>query len=288
MIFAGWPPGGLALGGGPARFTPDFMKFGHTIVALYLAWTGLLHAAPGGQQKLAIPQPIEMDFLQIMSKGGVCMVPLAALSVILMMMIFLYLISIRKNAVISDKFMLAMETSVRKGDLGGLLAMCEQRNESMARITQSSVGMMLDHPETPFQNIREVAQTEGSRQAGMLMSRITYLADIGSIAPMIGLLGTVIGMIKAFVEISAGEVQGVKQMGLAQGVSEALIATAFGLAISIVALVFYAFFRSRVQKYITELEHAATHMLALLHLRHEGAPVAPSWEAGKRTPVKGL
>ena len=59
-----------------------------------------------------------------------------------------------------------------------------------------------------FENVREVAQTEGSRQAGMLTSRITYLADIGSIAPMVGLLGTVIGMIKAFIEISAGGSQG--------------------------------------------------------------------------------
>jgi biopolymer transport protein ExbB len=54
-------------------------------------------------------------------------------------------------------------------------------------------------------------------------------------------------------------------MGLAQGVSEALIATACGLAISIVALASYSFFRGRVQKYIGELEAAATHLVALLH-----------------------
>ena len=54
-------------------------------------------------------------------------------------------------------------------------------------------------------------------------------------------------------------------MGLAQGVSEALIATACGLAVSIVALSFYSFFRGRVQKYIGELEAAATHLVAVLH-----------------------
>jgi biopolymer transport protein ExbB len=72
-------------------------------------------------------------------------------------------------------------------------------------------------------------------------------------------------MIKAFIEISTGGKQGVRDMGLAEGVSEALIATATGLAISILAFVFYSLFRSRVQKYICELEAAATHLVALLH-----------------------
>jgi biopolymer transport protein ExbB len=103
----------------------------------------------------------------------------------------------------------------------------------------------------------------------MLTSRITYLSEIGAIAPMIGLLGTVIGMIKAFIEISTGEVQGVRQMGLAQGVSEALIATACGLAISLLAFIFYSVFRARVQKFTCELEAAATHLVALLHAQAE-------------------
>lgn len=263
------------------------MKFAFYTSAVFVLWTGLLSAAPG-QASAAKPQAFEMGILELMSKGGVCMVPLAVISVVLMMMIFLYLITIRKSAVVSDKFMHGMELAIRKGDLPGLMQLCDQRNESIARIAQSSVGLMLEHPEASFESIREVAQTEGSRQASTLLSRVTYLADIGAIAPMIGLLGTVIGMIKAFVEISAGEVQGVKQMGLAEGVSEALIATAFGLAISIVALVFYAFFRSRAQSFITELEHAAMHLMALLQLRHQASPPASAWEVNKRTPVKGL
>ena len=106
----------------------------------------------------------------------------------------------------------------------------------------------------------------------MLTSRVTYLADIGAIAPLIGLLGTVFGMIEAFIEISAGEVQGVRQMGLAEGVSKALIATAGGLAISIPALIFYSIFRGRVQKYISELEAAATYFVALLQAQLDRQP----------------
>ena len=103
----------------------------------------------------------------------------------------------------------------------------------------------------------------------MLTSRITYLADIGAIAPMVGLLGTVFGMIKAFLNIASGDVTGVRQMQLAENVSEALITTAAGLMIGIPALAFYSLFRGRVQKYIAELEAAATHLMALLHSQVE-------------------
>ena len=81
---------------------------------------------------------------------------------------------------------------------------------------------------------------------------------------MTGLLGTVIGMIKSFREISFSNFEGVKQMQLSSGVSEALITTASGLVIGLVAVIFYSYFRGKVQHYINELEAAATHLMAVL------------------------
>jgi biopolymer transport protein ExbB len=184
-------------------------------------------------------------------------------------LVLLYLLTIRRNAVVSDRFMNAAEAMIRKRDYLGLIAYCHRQNESMARITQKTLDFFTKYPSASFGEVREVAEAEGSRQAGLLSSRITYLADIGSIAPMVGLLGTVLGMIKSFMQISGGDVQGVRQMGLAEGVSEALITTAAGLMIGIPALVFYSLFRGRVQKYIAELEAAATHLMALLHTQVE-------------------
>lgn len=211
----------------------------------------------------------EMDFLEIIVKGGPMMYPLAVMSVVTLLMILLFFLTIRRNAIVSDRFMNTAESLIRKRDYIGLATYSLRRNECMARVTQKTIDFITSNPTSSFENVREVAQAEGSRQAGILSSRINYLADIGSIAPMVGLLGTVIGMIKAFLEISSGEVAGVKQMGLAEGVSEALIATAGGLAISIPAFVFYAIFRGRVQKYVSELEAAATHLMALLHAQYE-------------------
>ena len=231
-----------------------------------LALSAAETTAPAGGIGSASP---EINFLNIVAAGGIMMYPLALLSIIGVVLVLIYLLTIRRNAVVSDRFMNAAEAMIRKRDYLGLIAYSHRQNECMARLTQKMLDFFTKNPIASFSDVREVAEAEGSRQAGMLSSRITYLADIGSIAPMVGLLGTVLGMIKSFVLISAGDSHGVHQMGLASGVAEALITTAAGLMIGIPALVFYSLFRGRVQKYIAELEAAATHLMALLHAQVE-------------------
>jgi biopolymer transport protein ExbB len=226
-------------------------------------------AAPAAGTAPAAAAATEVDFLNILVAGGIMMYPLALLSIIGVVLILIYLLTIRRNAVVSDRFMNAAEAMIRKRDYLGLIAYSHRQNECMARVTQKMLDFFTKNPIASFSDVREVAEAEGSRQAGMLSSRITYLADIGSIAPMVGLLGTVLGMIKSFLDIAKGDTHGVHQMGLAGGVSEALITTAAGLMIGIPALVFYSLFRGRVQKYIAELEAAATHLMALLHAQVE-------------------
>ena len=231
------------------------------------------------------PEPVskQMDFLEIVAAGGIMMYPLALLSVVAVVLVFIYLLTIRRNAVVSDRFMDAAEAMIRKRDYLGLVAYCHRQNECMARVTQKTLDFLTKYPMASFGGVREVAEAEGSRQAGLLSSRITYLADIGSIAPMVGLLGTVLGMIKSFLQVSSGDVQGVRQMELAEGVSEALITTAAGLMIGIPALVFYSLFRGRVQKYIAELEAAATHLMALLHSQVERQQPHVAYTPAQRT-----
>lgn len=238
----------------------------HLTSALILLQLPLL-AQVAGDEASAEEVPAETNFLEIVDAGGIMMFPLALISIIAVVLILLYLLTIRRNAVVSDRFMNAAEAMIRQRDYLGLVAYCHRQNESMARVTQKTLDFFTKYPSASFGEVREVAEAEGSRQAGLLSSRITYLADIGSIAPMVGLLGTVLGMIKSFLQIS--DFAGVKQMELAEGVSEALITTAAGLSIGIPALVFYSLFRGRVQKYIAELEAASTHLMALLHTQVE-------------------
>lgn len=253
------------------RYTPSKMIRRMILPAVWLA--AFSHASAAEAEP---PVQHSMNFMEIVQAGGIMMFPLALLSVVAVVLIFIYLLTIRRNAVVSDRFMDAAETMIRRRDYLGLISFCHRRNECMARITQKTMDFLTKYPMASFGDVREVAQSEGSRQAGLLNSRITYLADIGGIAPMVGLLGTVLGMIKSFLQISGGDVQGVRQMELAEGVSEALITTAAGLMIGIPALVFYSVFRGRVQKYIAELEAAATHLMALLHAQVERQATQPT------------
>ena len=261
------------------------MNHGIRYIAGFLIASPLAH----GETVKAAAAPVQqMDFLEILAKGGLMMFPLGLMSVITVILILLFFLSLRRNAIVSERFMATVESMIVKRDPAGLIGQSSRRNECMARIVQNTLEFMASNPGVPFENVREVAQTEGSRQAGLMTSRITYLADIGAIAPMVGLLGTVVGMIKAFIEISTGGVQGVREMGLAAGVSEALIATAGGLGISLVALIFYSFFRGRVHNYIAELESAATHFVALLHARYSDDASGDLPTSAKRRDLQGI
>ena len=233
-----------------------------------------IHASGATLAQAVSPAAKETNFLEILLKGGLMMYPLGIMSVLTVLLILVLSLTIRRNAIVSDRFMNTAESLLRKRDYLGLITFCHRRNECMARVTQKTLDFITANPGASIENVRDIAQVEGSHQATLLSSRVTYLADIGGIAPMVGLLGTVIGMVKAFIEISSGQVQGVREMGLAEGVSEALIATAGGLAISIPALTFYAIFRGRMQKYISELESAATHFIALLQAQLEKQSVS--------------
>ena len=98
---------------------------------------------------------------------------------------------------------------------------------------------------------------EGGRIADAMMASVEWLADIAAIAPLVGLLGTVLGMFQAFGGIASDVSAGAKPVVLAQGVSQAIVTTIFGLAVAIPSLVAYAFFRRRAQKRIGEIEEQA-------------------------------
>ena len=239
-----------------------------------------LSAAPAPVTPVA---PSEMNFLQVFAAGGIAMYPLTLISVILVIFILVFLATIRRNAVVSDKFMNAAEAMIRRRDYLGLIAYSHRQNECIARVMQKSLEFLTKNPSAPFVEVRSLAEAEGARQAGTLTSRITYLADIAAIAPMVGLLGTVLGMIKSFIHISQGDVQGVRQMALAAGVSEALVATASGLIIAIPALLFYSIFRGRVFRYVGELESAAAHLMAILNGQIERQPASPAYATPARS-----
>lgn len=255
---------------------PVTSKISRTAVLLTLGLvflsSGLYAQDGGGSLGNPVSNPSEFagNLLDQLMKGGPwLMIPLAALSFLAVVLIIFYTFTIRQGTVVSDKFMNAADALIRKQDYLGLIAVCNRENECIARIVYKTLDFATKNPTASFDEVREVTEAEGTRQASILNNRISYLNDISRVAPMIGLFGTVIGMIQAFNGI--GEDAGVSHMKLAPGVAQALVTTATGLVVSIPCVIFYSIFRGKVQKLIAELEAAMTHIMALLAAQYKRA-----------------
>jgi len=231
------------------------------IMAAPVVW--LASVTAGRAQEVLPPIPPEANLWQVLQSGGPVMIPLGLLSVIAVALVLVYLFTLRRGAVVTRQYMATAQALLRKRDYLGLLAISNRHNETVARIMRRTLDFVTQHPEATFTEAREIAETEGTRQAAALNQRIAYLADIGTIAPMLGLFGTVLGMIKAF-SVVASDIVASRPIMLAEGVSEALVTTATGLVIGIPAMAAYAFFRGLVQSLIAELEAASTQLTALL------------------------
>ena len=227
---------------------------------------------PAGAAKI-VPddggQPL--SFETFIKGAGIMAYPLVLLSMVAFFLIVLYTFTIRQGSVVSDGFMKSADALIRKQDYLGLLAVCNRRNECIARITSKTLDFATRNPTASFEEVKEVTEAEGNRQSSLLLSRIAYLGDVGAVAPMLGLLGTTIGMIRTFHEMTGKSYGGSGQLGLAQGVSEALLCTASGLVIGIPSLIFYSIFRGKVNRLISEMEAATTHLMALLAVQYKRA-----------------
>lgn len=217
---------------------------------------------------------------RFIEQTGIMAYPLIGLSMVTLCMILLFAFTVRQGTVVSDAFMNSADALIRKQDYLGLLAVCNRRNECIARITSKTLDFATRNPTASFEEVKEVTEAEGNRQSSLLLARIAYLGDIGAVAPMLGLLGTTLGMITTFHAISDKEFGGSSQLGMAQGVSEALLCTASGLTIGIPALIFYALFRGKVNRLISEMEAATTHLMALLAVQYKRAARAAANRQG--------
>jgi len=225
-------------------------------------------AQPGGTTAPASEAAKEETLADQIQKGGPTAKVLLGLSCVMVALIAFYVLTIRRGAVVSDNFMRTADSLIRKQDYLGLLAVCNRRNECIASITQKALDFATKNPTATFEEVREVTESEGQRQASQLSQRIAYLADVGAIAPMIGLFGTVVGIMKEFTQISRKDMLAA-QMEFAGGTAEALVNTALGLAIAVPSMIVYSIYKGRVNSLISELEAAATHIMALLGAQYK-------------------
>ncbi len=197
---------------------------------------------------------------QVLDKGGWPMQVIVALSVVGTMFVLYYLFTIRAGVLYPKTFLQEAEDAADEGDVEALAAICQDSDSAAAQIIGAAAEQMAGEHRVDYMIVRDAIEDEGARQAGVLWQRIQWLQDIAVIAPMVGLLGTVLGMLDSFAGLEM-EVGAVIPKALAQGVAKALITTAGGLCVGIAAMLLYAYFRWRVNGHIATLESACSRVL---------------------------
>ena len=217
----------------------------------------------------APPVKDETTLLKLLQSGGWAMVPLGVMSVLTVMLVLVFMATLRRSAILTTHYMNTADVLLKKRDYLGLLAISSRHSEAVARVVQRTLDFATKNPGANFEVVRSIAESEASAQAASFQHRVTYLADIGTLSPMVGLLGTVVGIVKSFGSLGSGNVSQNRDWALASGVSEALIATGVGLVIGVIAFVFYALFRNKVQRLISDLEVAGAHVVGLIALNYK-------------------
>lgn len=182
--------------------------------------------------------------------GGAVMYLLAAISFFGVAWAVHCLLVLRRSQVMPKKFLDVLVSRLGQGDVQGAASACRKSNSAFGRVILGGLRKASDSAE----KVREAIAAAGTRETAHLHQKIRYLANIGTITPMLGLLGTVLGMIMAFNIISSGDV---RHYQLAAAIAKAMVTTAAGLVIGIPAMALYFYLRGRLLRLTTEMEEAA-------------------------------
>ena len=201
--------------------------------------------------------------LELFKAGGLLIWPILACSIISLAIIAERLWSLQSKRILSDNLVKRVWEWHKEGHLDVQRIRQLRADSPLGKILAAGLANRKYHREVMKESIEEV----GRHVAHDLTRFLNTLGTIASITPLLGLLGTVIGMIKVFAVITA---QGIGDPTvLAAGISEALITTAAGLTVGIPSLMFYRYFRGRVDELVVSMEQEALKMVEVMHGERE-------------------
>jgi len=195
------------------------------------------------------------EAISFLSKGGIIMIPLLLCSIIGLMIVIEKFFSLRRNKILIPEIISVVDSINSNQDIKLATTICQKNKGPLPNVILTG----LQNQTLPMDDIKEIINDEGRQQVRILERGLPILETVAGVAPLLGLLGTVLGMIKVFNVIST---QGTGQASLlAGGISEALITTATGLFIGIPMLVAYYYFTSRAENFILDIEKYSTRLL---------------------------
>jgi biopolymer transport protein ExbB len=195
--------------------------------------------------------------------GGYMMIPIILASLVGLTVVIERIIVLQHQKIVVPEIAGAVETLDASPSLAVAAAICNRQPGPFANIVK--VG--LEHSDNDWTIIRDVLEEAGRQEATLLTRRLGVLETVAAVSPLLGLLGTVLGMIRVFANIS-GSGMGNPEV-LAAGISEAMVTTAAGLVIGIPSLVAYNWLNSRADRIIFDLEKYSSKVLDVLRRRQD-------------------
>ncbi len=186
--------------------------------------------------------------IEFLVSGGPVMIPIGIASVVAVAALCERLLALRRARVVPHGFQVELEALVDQQRWDDALTLCRKRVSSLSRVMEVAIA----YHDEPWERIKERLEESGRREAAELERYTGVLGTVAAVAPLLGLLGTVWGMILTF-EVIQREGVGVVS-SLAGGISQALITTFAGLSVGIPAIIAYKYLLARVDDLVMEME----------------------------------
>lgn len=201
-------------------------------------------------------------FIEILQKGGWLMIPIGICLLLMLTITIERLVNLRLPKYLDQELLDKMRSHLTSGDFSAALQVCRSKNIMFNRLIETAI----IYRDLEITELRALLEDQSRQEASVLERFMTVLRTIGTIAPLLGLLGTVAGMIKVFQTMSAvglGEIG-----GLSGGISEALITTAAGMSVAIPTIIVHNFFERRTAKILLVMEKRMIELILLLRSKH--------------------
>lgn len=205
-------------------------------------------------------QELSLGFWEMAVKGGWIMIPLAFLSVIAIYIFFERYFAIRNANKIDNNFMNMIRDYIKEGRIDAATTLCKKTDSPVSRMISKGISRI----GRPLNDVHAAIENVGNMEVTQLEKGLNVLASVAGGAPMIGFLGTVIGMIQAFYDMSmAGN--NIDISNLSGGIYTAMVTTVAGLIVGIVAYFAYNILVSKVSKVVFKMESHTTDFMDLLN-----------------------
>ena len=205
------------------------------------------------------PAQEELTLFSLLLKGGYVMIPLLLLSLFSVYLFVERWLYIKQASKVDDRFLQDIKDKLGKGNVKEAIAQCERERTPIAKMLEKGLNRL----GSPIRDIESAIENMANIQISNMEKNLSLLAAIAAIAPMLGFLGTVLGMIKAFYNISLAD--NISIGIIASGIYEKMVTSATGLIVGVIAHIFFTLLNNMIDRSVNKMEYAAIDFVDTLY-----------------------